>query len=57
MGDLNAKVGLIRRGNIVGTHRLGEMNERGERWIEWCTGNDQVIINTWFKEHPRRKYT
>ena len=57
MGDLNAKVGSIRRGNIVGTHSLGEMNERGERWIELCTGNDQVILNTWFKEHPRRKYT
>ena len=26
MDDLNAKVGLIRRGNIVGTHGLGEMN-------------------------------
>ena len=57
MGDLNAKMGSIRRGNIVGAHGLGEMNERGERWIEWCTGNDQVILNTWFKEYPRRKYT
>ena len=57
MGDLNAKVGSTRRGNIVGTHGLGETNDRGERWIEWCTANDQVILNTWFKEHPRRKYT
>ena len=46
MEDLNAKVGSTRRGNIVGTQGLGEMNERGERWIEWCTENDQVILNT-----------
>ena len=57
MGDLNAMVGSTRRRNIVGTHGLGETNERGERWIEWYTANDQVILNTWFKEHPRRKYT
>ena len=31
MGDLNAKVDSTRRGNIVGTHGLGETNERRER--------------------------
>ena len=46
MGDLNAKVDSTRRGNIVGTHGLGETNEREERWIEWCTSNDQAILNT-----------
>ena len=34
IGDLDAKVGSTRRGNIVGTHDLGETRERGERWIE-----------------------
>ena len=57
MGGLNAKVDSTKRGNIVGTHSLVETNEKGERWIEWCTTNDQVILNTWFKEHSRRKYT
>ena len=56
MDDVKAKVGLIRRGNIGGTHGLGKMNEKGERWIEWYTGNDQVILNIWFKERPRRKH-
>ena len=57
MSDLNAKVDSTRRGNIVGTHGLSKMNERGERWFGWCTRNDQVIFNTWFKERSRRKYT
>ena len=26
-------------------------------FIEWCEANKQVIINTWFKQHPRNLYT
>ncbi len=57
MGDLNAKVGRGREGNIVGPHGLGTRNENGERWIEWCQENNEVIMNTWFQHHPRRLYT
>ncbi|XP_063594245.1 craniofacial development protein 2-like [Penaeus indicus] len=57
MGDLNAKVGKGREGDTVGPHGLGERNERGESWIEWCLENGQVIMNTWFQHHPRRLYT
>ena len=57
MGDLNAKVGEGKRRNIVGNYGLGEVNDRGEMFIEWCEANKQVITNTWFKQHPRNLYT
>ena len=57
MGDLNAKVGKQRFQDIVGPHGLGEKNERGEKWINWCQMHGQVILNTWFQHHPRRLRT
>ena len=57
MGDLNAKVGKGRSGTVVGEFGLGERNERGDRWMEWCESWDQVIMNTWFKHHARHLYT
>ena len=67
MGDLNAKIGkgeidhiVGKHGHvfhIVGKHGLGNRNERGEKWIEWCTANSQVILNSWFKQHERRLWT
>ena len=54
MGDLNAKVGEGRFDNVVGEYGLGQRNERGERFIEWSKANNQIISNTWFKNHPRR---
>ena len=57
MGDLNAIVGEGRYQDIVGPHGLGLRNERGEAWIEWCEQKGQVITNTWFQHHPRRRWT
>ena len=58
LGDWNAKVGKSRlKNNIVGTHGLGEMNERGEELVAFCASNDLVISNTCFEHHPRRLYT
>ena len=57
MGDFNAKVGARRIGNTVGSHGLGEINERGEMLVGWCQENDLVVANTWFENHPRRKWT
>ena len=57
MGDLNAKVGEGKHSDVVGMHGLGEKNERGQKWIDWCAANNQIITNTWFKQHPRRKWT
>lgn len=56
-GDFNAKVGEERFKNTVGLHCLGMTNERGERLSEWAHCHDLVITNTWFKQHPRRKYS
>ena len=44
MGDLNAKVGQYRNGNIVGPCGMGEKNERGDQFQTDCTA-----IATWFK--------
>ena len=57
MGDLNAKVGNEKKYDVVGPHGLGERNERGSQFIEWCESNDLMITNTWFKKHPRKLYT
>ncbi|MGX9987587.1 reverse transcriptase domain-containing protein [Soonwooa purpurea] len=57
MGDLNAKVGSDTAGETTGKYGLGTRNERGEKWVQWCTANDQIITNTWFQEHPRRLWT
>ena len=57
MGDFNAKVGRGRHTNIVGSEGLGEMNVRGEKLMEWCEQNDQIIMNTWFTKHPRKLWT
>ena len=57
MGDLNAKLGRGRVEDVVGPFGLGERNERGERWAEWCIENEQVVTNTWFRQPPRRTWT
>jgi hypothetical protein len=57
MGDLNAKVGKGASGYAVGPNGLGERNERGDRWVEWCEENKLMITNTWFHNHPRRLWT
>ena len=57
MGDLNAKVGRGREEDIVGDFGLGERNERGNRWVEWCIENEQVILNTWYRHHARQLWT
>ena len=32
-------------------------NERGERLIDRCEEKKLAIMNTWFADHPRRRYT
>ena len=57
LGDFNAKVGMDRYEDIVGSFGLGERNFRGERLISWCDANNLVLANTWFKKHPRLLWT
>ena len=55
MGDMNAKIGHGTDESAVGPHGLGQRNERGDKFAEWCEQHDQV--NTWYKKHPRHLWT
>ena len=57
MGDLNAKLGGEREEDVVGPFGLGHRNVRGDRLAEWCLENQQVVMNTWFRQPPRRTWT
>ena len=57
IGDLNAKVGKEQSSEVTGHHGLGERNEQGNEWVQWCSSNGQVITNTWFEKHPHRLWT
>ena len=50
MGDLNAKVGEDNEGyeNIIGSHGAGEINDNGERLVDFCGLNNLVLIGTIF---------
>ena len=57
IGDWNAKVGSQEVPGITGKFVLGVWNEAGQRLIEFCQENAQVIANTLFQQHKRRLYT
>ena len=57
MGDWNAKVGSYKISRITGQWGLGERNEGGDKLLDFCAGNDMVIMNTVFKQPKRRLYT
>ena len=45
MGDFNTKIGMDNTGyeDIMGTHGLGQMNDKGERFADLCALNQLVI--------------
>ena len=55
--DWNAKVGNQKTPGVRGKFGLGVQNETGQRVIEFCQENAQVIANTLVQEHKRRLYT
>ena len=55
--DWNAKVGSQEIPGVTGKFGLGVQNEAGQRLIEFCQENTQVIANTLFQQHKRRLYT
>uniref|UniRef100_A0A8D8Z356 Craniofacial development protein 2 n=1 Tax=Cacopsylla melanoneura TaxID=428564 RepID=A0A8D8Z356_9HEMI len=57
MGDYNAKVGEGRTSEAIGPHGLGERNARGDDLENFAINNNLVVMNTWFKQPPRRLYT
>ena len=57
LGDWNAKVRNQEMPGVTGKFGLGVQNEAGQRLIEFCQENAQVIANTLFQQHKRRLYT
>ena len=59
MGDMNAKVGCDNSGRelIMGKHGLGDMNENGEFFTDFCGLNDLVIGGTTFAHKDIHKVT
>ena len=45
-GDGNAKVGSQETPGVTGKFGLGVQNEAGQKRIEFCQENTQVIVNT-----------
>ena len=57
MGDWNAKVGLNNKSKACGMFGLGEGNDRGEDFTNWCEQNRLIITNRCFKNRDSRLYT
>ena len=57
MGDFNAKVGNKKNAHTTGGNGLGNLNERGERLIEWCCEKDLCITITWFAKPEKKLWT
>jgi len=53
IGDWNAKVGSQETPGITGKFGLGVQNEAGQKLIEFCQENTQVIANTLFQQYKR----
>ena len=57
MGEFNTKVGKDKYEKKVGTHGLGNRNEKRNRLIEFCQQNELCIVNTCFQQRTRRLST
>ena len=57
IGNWNAKAGNQETPGVTGKFGLGVQNEAGQRLIELCQENAQVMVSTLFQLHKRRLYT
>ena len=57
MGDWNAKVGLNNKSKACGMFGLGEGNDRGEDFTNWCEQTRLIITDTCFMNRDSRLYT
>ena len=58
MGDFNAKVGEgAEKQQGLGPYGLGKRNDSGDKLLTFCQANNFQILNTWFENHVRRKWT
>lgn len=50
MGVMNVNVGfIVYIGiNVVGKFGFGDVNDKGERFIQFCEQINFMIVNTWF---------
>ena len=51
MGDFNARVGsdFSYWNSVINPHGIGECNENGVQWLDFCTSNQLIITNTWLQ--------
>uniref|UniRef100_A0A8D9EV91 Craniofacial development protein 2 n=1 Tax=Cacopsylla melanoneura TaxID=428564 RepID=A0A8D9EV91_9HEMI len=57
MGDFNAKLGAGKTSDHVGPFGLGERNPRGDELEIFAETHQLVVLNTWFRQPPRKLYT
>ncbi|XP_063590190.1 craniofacial development protein 2-like [Penaeus indicus] len=57
IADFNSKVGNSKHKMVVGPFGLGERNDRGETYVQWCEERDLAIMDTWFKHHKGMLFT
>ena len=57
MGDMNAKIGNDNMGveSIMGTHAMGNINNNGERLLEFCLMNGMLIGGSLFQHKDIHK--
>lgn len=59
IGDVNAKVGSNIRPwrRVLGHHGIGDMNNNGQRLVEFCAENDMVVSGTLFQHKTIHRCT
>uniref|UniRef100_A0A8D9EQ38 Craniofacial development protein 2 n=1 Tax=Cacopsylla melanoneura TaxID=428564 RepID=A0A8D9EQ38_9HEMI len=57
MGDFNAKLGAGKTSDNVGPFGLGDRNQRGDELEIFAESHNLVVMNTWFRQPPRKLYT
>lgn len=59
MGDMNSKIGRdnTNRETVMGTQGIGEMNENGEMFTNFCAHNELVIGGSMFQHKDIHKVT
>ena len=57
LGDLNARVGDVPVGGVIGNHGVPGRNESGEELIGLCMERELIVGNTWFRKKRINKYT
>ena len=59
LGDFHARVRSDFQSwrSVIGPHGMGDCNGNGERLLDFCSNNQLLVTNTWFKHKPIHKTT